>query len=245
MAEEVRILFKSFVQSRINRTFSQKSIQGAAYRFAEKLDKDDRVSIITFSSKVRLILDWTNDLNRVRTKLKSIWAKGKTVLNDAVYVTYDDLFKDLPGKKAIILLTDGVDVGSLVGFEDVLNLAERSEATVYVVSLLQEYRHMAEEVRIERRARLLPIPLSLQEDYIRRSGRFLTRLSRNTGGRIFNAASATELSDIYEEVAQEIKNPRAGQHFEDLSDHRGGEMGDTREFAGTVVQLVATDECRQ
>ncbi len=186
--------------------YSQANIQQAAYRFAESLGPEDRVAIITFSDKARLILDWTNDLERIDERLKSIWAKGQTVLNDAVYVTYDDLFQDLSGKKAIILLTDGVDVGSLVSHQEVLHLAERSEASAYVVSLLNDYRQGAAKDRQEYRARLMPVPRPLQEDYINESARFLQRLTRNTGGSLFDAASSFYLTEIYEKVAEEIKN---------------------------------------
>lgn len=186
--------------------FSQRAIQRAAYRFSESLAEDDRVAIITFNSQSRLILDWTNDLQKVDTKLKSIWAKGRTVLNDALFVTYDDMLEDVPGKKAVILLTDGVDFGSLVTYQDVINLAERSEATVYTVSLLNEYRALAARERLKLRAQLRPVPPQLQEDYIVRSKRFLERLSKSTGGRIFDASSVSVLTEIYEEVAEEIKN---------------------------------------
>ena len=185
--------------------YSQANIQQAGYRFAESLGPEDRVAVITFSDKVRLILDWTADLEKIEEKLRSIWAKGSTVLNDAVYVTYDDLFQDLPGKKAIILLTDGVDAGSLVSHQEVLQLAERSEASAYVVSLLDDYRHSAIQGRQYYRARLRPVPLELQEDYINQSARFLKRLANNTGGTLF-PASTSLLTEIYETVAEEIKN---------------------------------------
>ncbi|HSR49239.1 MAG TPA: VWA domain-containing protein [Acidobacteriota bacterium] len=186
--------------------FTQSSIQSAAYRFASELGEEDRVAIITFSSKVRLIQDWTNDLKELDNSLKSIWPKGQTLLHDAVYLAFDDLFKDVEGKKAIILLTDGVDSNSYYRSEEVLRLAQSSEASVYVVSLLDEYRQAAIGYRAEAAARRRPVPEEMTDRYIRQSEGFLRKLSYTTGARMFPAAAATHLTEIYETVAQEIKN---------------------------------------
>ncbi|MEE8585636.1 MAG: hypothetical protein V3T83_12380, partial [Acidobacteriota bacterium] len=99
-----------------------------------------------------------------------------------------------------------VDVGSLVSQQEVLHLAERSEASAYVVSLLDDYRQSAFKERQKLRARLMPVPLPLQEDYINQSARFLKRLANNTGGTLFPASSSLYLQEIYEKVAEEIKN---------------------------------------
>lgn len=187
--------------------FSQAYIRRAAYSFAQSLSPEDKVAVITFSGgNPRLILDWSNDLERLDLKLRSIWAKGKTALNDALYVTYDDLFRDLTDKKAVILLTDGVDSSSMVSQREVLNLAQRSEATAYVVSLLEQYKAFAARQRATYQAQLRRVPQSLTVQFIRESEAFLKKLTFDSGGRLFPASSANSLNDIYEEVAQEIKN---------------------------------------
>lgn len=186
--------------------FTQNSIQRAAYNFASKLGEEDRVAVITFSSQVKLIQDWTNDLQELDYSLKSIWPKGLTLLHDAIYLTFDDLFKDVEGKKAIILLTDGVDSNSYYRQEEVLRLAQSSEATVYVVSLLDEYRQQAIGARAQALAQHRTVPLEFTDEYIRKSEAFLRKLSHDTGARMFPAAAATYLNEIYEEVAEEIKN---------------------------------------
>ena len=77
--------------------FSQLAIRQAALRFAKSLSEEDRIAIITFNDAPRLILDWTSSLNKVRYALETIYAKGPTVMNDALYVTFDDLLKDVGG----------------------------------------------------------------------------------------------------------------------------------------------------
>ena len=185
---------------------AQGAIRRAALQFAQTLDPEDRVAIITFSDKPRLILNWTNDIERVETALESIYAKGRTVLNDALYVTFDDLLKDVDGKKAVILLTDGVDTGSMVSYEETFDLAVRSEAMIYVVSKLDEYWAAAIAQRAAFLGRIGSVPKIFTDDFIIEAKRYLNRLAKQTGGKVLDARAFATLSDIYARVAEELKN---------------------------------------
>ena len=118
---------------------AQGEIHQAALGFARSLDPEDRVAIITFNDKPRLILDWTNDIEKVEVALGSIYAKGATVLNDALYVAFDDLLASVEGKSAVIALTDVIDTSSMVGTAETMELAIRSESMVYVACERDEY----------------------------------------------------------------------------------------------------------
>ena len=181
-------------------------IRRAALSFAKSLGKEDRIAVITFNDAPRLILNWTNDLTKIENALLSVWAKGHTVLNDALYVTCDDLLKEVAGKKAIILLTDGVDTGSMVSYQEVVDLGIRSEAIVYVVSKLNEYWGMAIAARMEFAARSQIVPRQLTDDFILEVRRFLQKLADQTGGRVLNSQAFSSLIDVYAQVAEELKN---------------------------------------
>lgn len=180
----------------------QGAMRRAAIRFAESLTPEDRIAIIAFSDRPVLKLDWTNDLDKVRNAVESVYAKGATVLNDAIYVTFDDLLKKVDGKKAVILLTDGADTGSMVTQKQAFDLAVRSQAMVYVVSKLQEYWAGA----IQARGNSWPVPRVLSDDYIINNKRFLQRLAQQTGGKVLDSQSFATLADVYAQVAEELKN---------------------------------------
>ncbi|MFQ5738416.1 MAG: VWA domain-containing protein [Acidobacteriota bacterium] len=186
--------------------YSQGQIRRAALHFAEKLSIEDQVAIITFNDAPRLILNWTNDIEKIKIALESIYAKGPTVMNDALYVTFDDLLKDVPGKKAVIMLTDGVDTRSSVTFQEALDLAVRSEAIVYTVSKLDEYWSQAIALRpaLTRQGRF--IPKELKDDYILEVKRSLQSLGKMTGGRVLDTKAFNSLTDVYSSVAEELKN---------------------------------------
>ena len=186
--------------------YTQASIRAAALRFAESLSAEDKIAIITFNDAPRLILDWSNDLEKVRYALETIYAKGPTVMNDALYVTFDDLLRDVEGKTAVMMLTDGVDTGSLVGVEEVIELATRSDAIVYIASKLDEYWAAARSMRQEFRARGRLVPNELTDSYILEVRKGLQRLASVTGGRVLEAQAFSSLTEVYERVAEELKN---------------------------------------
>lgn len=185
---------------------SQGEFRRAALRFTKSLGPEDSIAIVTFSDKPRLILDWSSDLKKIEFALESIYAKGNTVLNDALYVTFDDLLKSVEGKKAVILLTDGVDTGSMVSVEEALDLATRSEAMIYIVSKLEEYWASAIAYRMELEARAEIVPRELKDEFIIGVKRMLQRLAHQTGGKVLSAKDFGSLTDVYAQVAEEIKN---------------------------------------
>lgn len=185
---------------------AQSEIRKAAMGFATSLESEDQISVVTFSDDPRLILNWTNDVQRVTSALHSIYAKGATVLHDALYVVFDDLLRDVRGKKAVIILTDGIDTGSLVGQTEVMQLAVRSETMVYVVSKLEEYWAGAIAARAQLQAQSRLIPEVFKDSFILEARRFLERLAQRTGGKILRAQDFATLGDVYRQVAEELKN---------------------------------------
>ena len=185
---------------------AQGEIHRAALGFAQSLSPEDRVAIITFNDAPRLILNWTNDIDKIKLGLESIYAKGFTVFNDALYVTFDDLLKEVEGKRAVIVLTDGIDTNSMVDQAEVMDLAVRSEAMVYVVSKLREYwaSAIAARMEYERHARL--VPKALKDSFILSARKFLARLAQQTGGKVLDSTAFGSLTDIYRQVAEELKN---------------------------------------
>ncbi len=185
---------------------AQGEIHQAALEFAKNLDSEDRVAVITFNDAPRLILDWTNDIEKVEVALGSIYAKGSTVFNDALYVTFDDLLASVEGKKAVIALTDGIDTSSMVDPAETMNLAIRSESMVYVVSKLEEYWAGAMAARMAYQRRYGYAPRELSDSFILDARRFLQRLARQTGGRVLDTQAFISLSEVYRQVAEELKN---------------------------------------
>jgi Ca-activated chloride channel family protein len=185
---------------------SQADIRHAALLFAKSLGPEDQVAIITFNHQPRLILNWTNEIEKIQLALESTYPRGYTALNDALYVTFDDLLRDVDGKTAVVLLTDGIDTGSSVSFGESMELALRSDTMVYIVSTLEEYWAQAIGYRQRLQAHGQWIPDTLKDDYILEMKRTLNRLANLTGGRVLDTRSFGRLDQIYAQVAEELKN---------------------------------------
>src|ERR1700694_2361379 len=92
--------------------FKLQEIQNAAIAFVEQLRADDRVMIVSFSDKIRVLAQPTNDRYALRNAIRQTEPGSGTRLYDAVDQVINQQFNRIEGRKAIVLFTDGVDTTS-------------------------------------------------------------------------------------------------------------------------------------
>ena len=115
--------------------------QEAAIGFARKLRAQDLAEVIDFDSRVIVLQNFTNSASELETAIRKTSAGGSTSLYNAVYIALKDLKKvvaknsDEIRRQAIVVLSDGEDTSSLLPFEEVLDLAKRSETAIYAIGL--------------------------------------------------------------------------------------------------------------
>jgi len=90
-------------------------IKKAALRFVNQLQPSDRVLIVAFDQDVRFVGDFSGDRAQLKRGIDSLKTGFTTSLYDAVFRTVTEKLSPLQGRKAIVLLTDGVDTGSRQG----------------------------------------------------------------------------------------------------------------------------------
>ena len=181
------------------------TVQEAAVGFARHLEAADMAQVIDFDSRVRILQQFTGDSAELERAISQTAAGGSTALHNAIYISLKELKKvqteateDVVRREAVVVLSDGEDTSSLVGFEEVLELAKRSETAIYAIGL--------------------------RGDQGRRSGfneaEFVLRqLAQETGGRAFFIEDVDDLAGIYDLISRELssqytlgyisKNPRA------------------------------------
>ena len=114
--------------------FRLEEIQDAAVAFVNQLQKDDRVMVLSFDDKVRILSDFTNDRNQLREAIQRTRPGSGTALYDAVDVVINQKLDPIQGRKAIVLFTDGVDTTSkYASYESTLRDAEELDALIYPV----------------------------------------------------------------------------------------------------------------
>src|SRR5260370_23289518 len=114
--------------------FKLGEIQVAAIAFVNQLSTDDRVMVVSFSDKIRILSQPTNDHNVLRNAIRQTEPGNGTRLYDAVDQVINQSFNHIAGRKAIVLFTDGVDTTSKhASYESTLRDAEELDALIYPV----------------------------------------------------------------------------------------------------------------
>jgi len=115
--------------------FKLEEIQDAAIAFVNQLRADDRVMIISFNDKIRVLTRQpTNDRALLREAIRQTEPGDGTRLYDAVDQVINQYFNHIEGRKAIVLFTDGVDTTSKhARYEDNVRDAEELDALIYPV----------------------------------------------------------------------------------------------------------------
>lgn len=166
--------------------------QEAAAAFVRELGPTDVAAIIDFDSRVEVRQAFTSDQRLLDAAIRATRAGGATALFNAVYIALKELNKTgslgatpEPQRRAIIVLSDGEDTSSLLGFEEVLDLASRSDVAIYAIGLLQETGPGRE---------------SSGAPFV------LRRLAERTGGQAFFPRELRELSGVYGAITAELSN---------------------------------------
>ena len=168
--------------------------QEAAIGFARQLHKEDQAAIIDFDSQVRILAPFTSDGAALEKAIRATTPNGSTSLYNAIYISLKELRKtkvtstsDIR-RQAVVLLSDGDDTSSLIEFDEVLDLAKRSETVIYAIGLRQ-----GEIARREFK----------EAEFV------LRQLAQETGGRAYFPTDARELPKIYQAIWDEISSQYA------------------------------------
>jgi Ca-activated chloride channel family protein len=179
--------------------------QDAAIGFVRKLRPTDLGEVIGFDSRAEVLQKFTSNPVELEQAIRKTVAGGSTSMNNALYISLKGLKKipirqeDEIRRQAIILLSDGEDTSSLVTFEDVLDLARRSETAIYAIGLMEENA-------------------GGQSKGFREATYALRQLTNDTGGRAFFPSDVKSLASVYGQIYDELssqytigytsKNPR-------------------------------------
>ncbi|MFN2393145.1 MAG: VWA domain-containing protein [Pyrinomonadaceae bacterium] len=87
----------------------RETIRQSAFRFVDALAPEDRVAVVEFYDKVNLLNDFTNNRKYIANSINVANGRGKTQLYKALDFALEKLAKEGKRRKAIIVLTDGVD----------------------------------------------------------------------------------------------------------------------------------------
>jgi len=164
-------------------------LQQAARNFVRRLKPDDIAQVVDFDSKVTPSQTFTGNRDQLDAAILGTVAGGSTSLYNAIYISLKELKKvqavseqDIR-RQALIVFSDGEDTSSLVSFEEVLELAKRSETSIYAIALRGDDSQ----------------PRGFREaEFVMRT------LAQETGGRAFFPRRIEDLEGVYTQIADEL-----------------------------------------
>jgi Ca-activated chloride channel family protein len=168
--------------------------QEAAIGFAKRLRPQDLAEVIDFDSRAVVLQEFTNNAGLLEAAIRKTSAGGSTSLYNAVYIALKDLKKVVAKnveeirRQAIVVLSDGEDTSSLLPFEEVLDLAKRSETAIYSIGL-----------------RASEGPTTTTKGF--KEAEFVLRqFAQETGGRAFFPGQVAELAGVYGQISDELSS---------------------------------------
>jgi VWFA-related protein len=195
-------------------------IKSAGAKFLKELRPQDRAMVVSADYDVHVLTELTSDRKSLEKAVKSARTGEEigTVLRDALAEVIDRSLKRVDGRKAIIVLTDGKDVGSRIGEQALLDAAAESGAMIYTVFFDTAFlRHGWIDATTFPRRRVwrgqqIPPPRPRQQERRQRvemrneqAVSFLERLAEVSAGRYYSSDTA-DLKKTFNLIAEELRH---------------------------------------
>jgi VWFA-related protein len=208
--------------------------RSASYTFLDHVLREDtdKAFLIHFDREVELLQDLTASRQKLESSLDSLDTPqrntngngspgygsgsfgrgGGTLLYDAVWLASDDLMKKQQGRKAIIVLTDGVDRGSKESLQSAIEAAQRADTLVYSILFKGEEGHRGGGGGFGgMHGGIGPMGGGGGRRYPRQEERpdgrkVLRQISEETGGRLFEVSGKQPIDKIYAQIEEELRN---------------------------------------
>lgn len=122
-------------------------VRDAVTHFIETTNLEDDIFLLQFSSRIRVVQNFTDDRRLLKRSIRSLRPAGSTALYDAVVQGLAHLQNGRHQKKALLLITDGNDTSSKATLDDAMGTAQQAEAIVYALGIGHDERGSFGHVR--------------------------------------------------------------------------------------------------
>jgi VWFA-related protein len=187
--------------------------QRAASQFFSKVIRPkDQAFLIQFGAEAELLQDLTNSarllqkgLDQLRLSVPvgglhpgpvpTMQNQAGTILYDAVYLAANEQLKREVGRKAIVLITDGVDTGSKISRDKAIEAAQKGDVMIYSIYYVDRAAYGGGGFG--------------SISFGGNGEGELRRMSSETGGQVFHVDRGHSLDDIFREIQEEMRSQYA------------------------------------
>jgi len=194
-----------------------KEIQNAAIAFLNQLRADDRAMIVAFSKQFVRLAGATNDHKALSSAINRVMPGGGTSLYDAVDTTINEQLRQIPGRKAIVLLTDGIDTSSVrATYESTIRSAAEQYALIYPIQW-----NTPDDSTTGGIMYTTPSGEPLRKAY-ERGTRYLKLIAQTSGGRFQFADNVKALERSFAQIAEELRQQYSLGYYPKNQDSKNG-----------------------
>jgi VWFA-related protein len=167
-----------------------------AWGFASTLKPEDYVAVVAYDIKPEILTDFTTDRSKTQEALSrlQIAAWREANLFDAITDTADRM-SGIEGRKAILLISSGIDTFSKITFDQTRKKLQESGVPIYAIGLMQSLRIMME-------GRMNPIA---NMDFLQADNQMKT-FAKETGGQAYFPRFMGEYPQIFQEIHNALRN---------------------------------------
>ncbi|MEP7037783.1 MAG: VWA domain-containing protein [Acidobacteriota bacterium] len=195
--------------------FKLQEIQNAALTFVNQLRENDKVMVVSFDEKAQVLCEPTSNRKVLKLAIEGAKIASGTSLYSALGLVLNEKFNIIDGRKAIVLLSDGVDTSSPnLTADDILKQIIETDVLVYPIQYntwddVQKSRKNSAQIFYDEDDRPYSIEMprkkgEREEDYKAADG-FFKEISNQTGGRVFRVSSNTNLNQAFAAIADELR----------------------------------------
>lgn len=189
-SEPIAIAFLLDVSGSMRQSGKLEAAKDAIRYLVESLRAQDRFALVCFADEqVAWVTEFTSDRGRFLERLEVQEGYGQTALNDAVAATPSLVDEKSQGRKAIVLITDGVDNASKLTPSQAADLAGRVDVPIYTLGFTA-----------------LPEGLRPKKEYPDSTLMVLRAFSDETGGTLFAIHDPDEMKEAVSQIDQELRH---------------------------------------
>lgn len=187
----------------------------AAYALLQGLAPEEQVALVTYSQSAQALMGFTTDKTALAAALSQIqYTLGSSQLNfyDSLSAVLDWL-ASTGGKKAVVLLTTGLDSSSPAQWDALVQRLHQTDATIFPVALGGSLRNYdAKKSKSSKKTGKSAAPVSSPEDQpanplsFEKANQALLSIANVTGGRAYFPASENDFVPMYREIAAYLRH---------------------------------------
>ena len=190
-------------------------IKRAASNFVDELRPDDRIALGEINAFVRQLQDFTSDRKVLKSAIQKIttYPYGGSRVYDGISLALKSLRDVKTGRKAIVILSDGMENSSRIKFEKLRRVMAQGDAVLYPITILnrkQQESYLEDYIKKHREddpyVRNARASLSVLEEVYQIQTERLQVISEESGGRIYLVGDLADLAGKYSEIAHELRN---------------------------------------